>query len=338
MEAANDKSKNIFEKIWNKLKSIWKKIKNFFVKHFGKSKNTTEKNKKILGLLIALPAGVLAAGLGGAVITKKANEKNDENTTEKESPKSYVENGKIKEILDIAWKDEYKNDGIMIAANQPFNKNIKNNVLNQKKYRYALDMLSAALSDTEIVIKPNGDKKIMSIEDLVFAFEYVANITNGSVEKDVADIKKYLNNTMNTAISKGINVKVDPDEIDNTKAKLEEISTKMDQLLKESVDVDIFTEADKRQKKKFAKQAEEGRDTPQVRQYQQQEAFKKRNADDQKMIAEGVTGLKFIYTDIMVIAGNVMKMYNDIENYRAEVGNKLEKYLSTTTTKTLVNE
>ena len=356
IESSKNKSKNIFGKIWKGIKNIWKKICGFFSKLFGKSKNTTKFNENLLNLIEDIPDEVLLAGLGVAAVggtmaaksmvdknnkSKSEDNKSDANkkadTNADTTPKA--DNGIIKNILEESWKKEYQNDGFVIADNQPFANKINNRILRSKKHKHALNMLAAALSTDEIIIRTLGPKKIMSLDELIHVFEYVCLLNNEYTDKDITDIKSYIKKAMSAAMHKGIIIKVGEEDLDKTKAKLDEINTKISEFMAESVDIEMFTEkkGSARQAKKIAKMAAEGKDTPQVRTYNAQQAAKQNQIDKQNNIAKGITGINEIYSDIMTISGNVMKLYNNVENYRATVSTSLDKYLKSVKPIKMVN-
>lgn len=311
-ETVDKKSKNLFKKIWKGFKSICKKIAGFFTKLFNRSKKTTDKNAELKKMIESLPNDVINAAIDGTVKGESEPAKDGEGEDDKASNEAKTEvTVNIKAILENAWKEEYRNEGFVIADNQPYAKHINSKAFRNKKNKHALNMLAAALSDTEVVIKLTGEKKILSIDELVYVFDTVSQLNSESSEKDVTEVKKYINDALKKVLSKGIVVKVDPKHLDDTKAKLDEISAKMEEFMKESTDEDVdlgfLTEAAK--SKKADKEVKMSFDD-----------FKN---GGYKEIMASITGLKDVYSDVMNITGNMMKLYNFIENYRTTVGTQL---------------
>ena len=350
METADKKSKNIFKRIWNGFKSLWKKIAGFFSKLLGRSKKTSEKNAELKEALEKLPDEVINAALNPSAAMAVVKDTVDTAVKVAEDVKNKVEdiktsktvsNGEIKKILDNAWKVEYQNDGLVIASNQPFAKNINSRVLHNKKHKHALDMLAVALSDTEVIIKTTGEKKVMSIDDLLVVFQSISELSNESNEKGVTEIKKYIKDALHKVASRGVVIKVDPDSMESTKAKIDEISNKMSELMNESVDTDIFIEASNAQRKRDKKMAQQmaGGAKPTSGEQMSFKDFKNKAPEEVlkvKNVTTGVTGLKDIYSEVMVITGNMMKLYNNIESYRAAVGKGLSTYLNSKSVSSLV--
>ena len=245
--------------------------------------------------------------------------------------------GAIKKILEEAWKEEYKNEGYVIADNQPFANRINKNILRNKKYRHSLNMLAVALSTDTIVVKTTGPKKIMSMEKLIEVFDLICTFKDDANEKDVNDIKKIMRQSMGEAMHKGIVIKLGDEDIDKNKAKLDEITAKMNEFMAESVDMEMFMEMNARQAKKARKSIEQGKPNRNGKQILNNEVFKQNQIDKQKNIAQGITGFKEVYTDVIAVCGNIMKLYNDIESYRASVNAGLDKYLKTVKPTTMVS-
>jgi hypothetical protein len=321
IESADEKSKNIFKRIWNGLKRIWKKICGFFSRLFGKSKKTSEKNKKVKELLESQSPAILAE-LIDVALEVSDDIKPEEN---KELPK-VDHSAALKCIIEEAWKDEYKNDGFVIADNQPYAKEIHIKSLHTKKNAYLLNMLAAALSDSSIVIRTNGEKKIISIERLVYIFEDVISKSNGS-DISIDKLKSDFDSAIKNANSNGVIIVVEPTNVDRINNTLNEIRVKLDEFMKESTDEisddNVFTEksvAQKKREKKAAQQAAGG-----AKPRENNRSIK--NMDDYNKIANDATALKEVYSELMAVTGNMMKLYNDIENYRAAVGNGLMAYM-----------
>ena len=332
-EAADEKSRNIFQKIWHGFKKLLKRFTNFFTKNSEKSEKTTEKAKEVKEVLNEIPDETLKVAIEGSsentedkksdnsdnstpTTDDKTNDSKDTSATN-ETPKTTKQirtpsSGTLQSILKDAWK--YENDGFVIATKQPFASKINNKIFRKKEYEYLKDMLAVALSDNTIIIKTTGNMKIMDIECICDTFDIISHAKySGDNPDDPADdlrlCKKVINRSINKAMTKGISIKVDPNSIKRDRDYLNNIAAKMEKFVAESVDINnIFTEAKSNQKNENEKEITD-------------------LARNTKNVSNGISVMKEIYSDLIPIIGNVMKLYNDVEMYRSTVVNKLSRYL-----------
>lgn len=265
---------------------------------------------------------------------KEAVNGEDNNSTKTVSNKNNAKNisiNDIRSILENSWKPEYKNDGYVISPNQPYSRNIKSKTLHKSKNKDILYMLAAAYADTEVVIKvTTTDKKVLSIDKLSFIFDYISEIKNDSNEKEIEEIKKYIKTEINNVMKKGVVIKVDADSIEDIKSKLDNISMKLEEFMKESVDEDdvdlsMFIEGSQAQKKRNKKMANKINGGPKSNgSGGKGMSFDEFKNGGYKDIVKSISGLNEIYSDIMKISGNMMNLYNYVEIYRSSVGNKLD--------------
>lgn len=214
IESANNKSKGIFNRIWKGIKSLWKKIAGFFNKLFGRSKKNNSKIETALEKLKSIPKPVLAIAILG---TAGAVAHNTSVPGKGFKP--------LKELIEECWTDEYKNDGFVIADNQPDRKYAAS-ILNLKAIRtsnlnHLADMLAAACSEKIVVIKSTGDKDIISLEDLHDIFKMM---TDGNDLAKVKAIKKKMDSLIAEGHKKGITIQVSNDSLDRASASFNEIS------------------------------------------------------------------------------------------------------------------
>lgn len=365
-EAFDKKSNNVFHKISKFFKSLWKKICNFFNKYIIKSKKNTTTADDVAKLMANIPVDVILAGLGIGTVTneesaadkevpkEQVNEqdnKNEESTKEPEEKKDDKKSSEIKKpgnlnktqigalrkIVNNAWKDEYTSAGFTIAANQSGINNMENSnswkkLKKKKDASYVVDMLVAAMNTNSVFINIDEKVKVLPIEAFTAIYEMIAN-KDSYDDKFVLTIKKKIQSELNRAKKSKIEIKVDPESLDSIKNKLNDINSKMDEFMKESddgtfdMDAFIFTEASvaqKRREKKAAQKAAGGAKPHENNTVVMSNAIT--TATDAKNVSVNVTAMKEVYSELVVISGNIMKMLNIIENYRSEACKNIAKW------------
>jgi len=358
-EAFNKKSDNIFKRMWNGLKNLWKRICNFFSRIFGKSKKNTATAEETIKALEVISQEIIMTALEESSVKeissdtsaneevkeepKQSPEKDKEDTSKetndktpaKKKPANLNKNevGALRKIVKSAWKDEYTSAGFTIAPNQPFINKIENSnswkKLKKKKSgnAYVVDMMMAAMSTESIVIKTNGNVKVLPIHALVSIYGLICNMDSYE-EKDATAIKNKIANELKHTIRSGIEIMVDPENLDEIKRMLDEVNSKMESFMKESTDdevdinVAIFTEASKAQKRREKKAAQQAAGGAKPRENNttvyKNDITVVKNAEDAKNVAVNMAAMKEVYSELVVISGNMMKMLTMVENYRAE--------------------
>lgn len=308
-DATEEKSKNIFIRLWEGIKKIWASIKGFFSRIFNKFKKTTESNSELFDNFDSADF---------EFTEEEVDDKNPNNENRKYDVDK-VRNNSIGAILNKAWKQQYKDDGYVIANNQPFANNIKSKLKGFKGNKYIFDMLAVAMADTEVVISLTSDKKILTIFDLEHVFDEILSINdnpNSVNNKKINNIKKFINTNVKDIKQKGISIKVDNDNIDDAINKLNDINSKMQTFMNESASngTDSFTEGVISKINKFANK------------------YGKNNIKngDYKNNAAAVSALKDIYSDLTQISANMMKLYTYLQNYRSDAGRAIAPFIKKT--------
>lgn len=231
LESAKNKSGGIFKRIWKGLKTLWKKITNFFNKLLGRSKKSNSKIEAALDKLKNIPKPLIAIALLGTTAVGVAA-----NTS---VPGPHFK--PVKQILEECWKDEYKNDGFVIADNQPGRKKMASEA-NAKAIRgtnlnHLFDMMAAAYDNTSVLIKSTGDKKIMSLEDIQKVISKIAENNKFDSKVSVMDIRKSIDKCVDEGHKKGILIQTSDNSIDRA---IESFKTIEDSLNAISIDENSY--------------------------------------------------------------------------------------------------
>ena len=217
MEAADKKSKNIFQKIWKGIKELFKKIRGFFVKLLNKikgKKDNSEKLKKIKPVVLAVAiAGV--AGVSAAAIKKY------------KIPKGEYD-GIISDLIDNAEKDILKANGFALANVQPITKgdiqNTLKSLITNKTTRKVVNIISSIHESCELTVVPLSGQRVMDPNEfhmMIKDFTELATSanTNKSATEFISRMKKGLDKG-----NKGVTVVINDQWINDYISELDKLN------------------------------------------------------------------------------------------------------------------